>query len=480
MPAPHLPRQVRRRHHCQRGSLLITALLIAAVLGLALVGYIALSQNALKLAHRTLFTNDAGNLAEAGIEEALYCYNQMNAGTSAAKAWTGWTTSGGNATRTLAPFNRDQHAVGTVKVFVSGFDGGNPDPYVISQATITPFDRSPPVVKIVQINLGKNAYFTNGLVGIKGLTMSRDGLADSYNSNPTNRPNGPWAAFSTKAATGNTSVAVAAGSLNATSRNIIRGDLYLGKGVATGSIKVTGAIRPDFNGIFPMPDYPTMSDAPAPVYSRRRGKPKKIKTKVTKLASVLPQKGDTPADDGRYYYFCDNFTIGDVTISPGADVTIVGTRTDMVSGLAISSKATCRIYIDGPITITANNSGKEKDKDKGNDKNSSIESGDWAGALQIYTTTSRDCLIETDSTIYACVYAPNAPLRFTGDIDLPTTIVGSFVAGSIRADDNVNFIYDEALTTLSEGKIWSLATWSELRTGSDRATLGTLTDKFLP
>src|SRR5690349_12491951 len=133
-PSPRrLPWPARR----PRGSVLVTTLLIATVLGIGIVGYLMLSRTALKLSHRTLFVNDASNLAEAGLEEALYCFNQTNAGLAPATAWSGWTLSGTTARRILPQFNRDQSGVGTVKVFVNDYDGAT-NPYVVSQATITP------------------------------------------------------------------------------------------------------------------------------------------------------------------------------------------------------------------------------------------------------------------------------------------------------------------------------------------------------
>ena len=97
----HLPFVPPRASAGERGSLLITAMLLTAAIAIAIVGYLNLSRTALKLSHRTYFANDASNLAEAGLEEAIYCFNLMAAGTAPATAWTGWTISTTNAMRTL-------------------------------------------------------------------------------------------------------------------------------------------------------------------------------------------------------------------------------------------------------------------------------------------------------------------------------------------------------------------------------------------
>lgn len=47
-----------------RGSVLIVAMLMAAIIGISLVSFIKLSNNSLKQANRTFYANSAMNLAE--------------------------------------------------------------------------------------------------------------------------------------------------------------------------------------------------------------------------------------------------------------------------------------------------------------------------------------------------------------------------------------------------------------------------------
>ena len=55
----------RRR---QRGSVLLTALLLATALGLGLAAYLALARSTLLTAQRTFLLRDALGLAESGLE----------------------------------------------------------------------------------------------------------------------------------------------------------------------------------------------------------------------------------------------------------------------------------------------------------------------------------------------------------------------------------------------------------------------------
>src|SRR6185295_14469163 len=87
-----------------RGSLLIVALLLVAAIGISLVTYINLANTALRTANRSFYANSSVDLAECGIEQAMAGLYQVSTGTAAATAFTGWTLSGGNATRTYSGF----------------------------------------------------------------------------------------------------------------------------------------------------------------------------------------------------------------------------------------------------------------------------------------------------------------------------------------------------------------------------------------
>ncbi len=429
--------------------MLLTAMLFAIGIALVLGSYLALSRTTLKLAHRSYFANDASNLAEAGLEEALYCFNQMAAGTAPATAWSGWTLSGADAKLTLPTFNRDQNGIGIVKVYVIGYDGSNATPTVLSQATITPFDGGAPVIKTVQMALKNNGAPIYGLVALHGLNFKGSNFADSFNSNPTNSPTGPWAAYSSAVAASKTSVVVLAGSVKVGSGKIY-GDLKLGAPVATPPASdYTGTVTTNFTATFPMPVYPTAA-AVSQSYNVS-----------STIPPALPRGGDLPAADGRYYYFCKNTTIGSVAIANGMNVTIVGTGTKLSAGLNILGTGTCFIYMDGVVTLS---------------KGADLVNTGWAGALQIYTTTTGNCSIGNNSQIMACLYAPNADLTVSGS-GSSGMLIGSFVADTITASNTMDFHFDEALRPFGSG--WRLTGWLELQSAADRATVAGRTGNFL-
>jgi hypothetical protein len=77
----------------QKGSVVLIALSCVTVLGLALAGFLALGNQAMKLSNRSYAKMVSKNLAEMGLERALRSYN--------ANTFSSWTLSGTTATKTL-------------------------------------------------------------------------------------------------------------------------------------------------------------------------------------------------------------------------------------------------------------------------------------------------------------------------------------------------------------------------------------------
>ncbi|MBI2516035.1 MAG: hypothetical protein HYV95_03895 [Opitutae bacterium] len=113
--------------------MLIVAMLLAALISVALVSYLKLSNNSLKVSQRVFLQNSAMNLAEMGIERALTSFNHSVNGE--ANAWAGWTINGTAATRTISGFVPAPGATGVIKLYVQNQNSG-------STTTIAPDDHS--------------------------------------------------------------------------------------------------------------------------------------------------------------------------------------------------------------------------------------------------------------------------------------------------------------------------------------------------
>lgn len=450
-----VPPQGRQRTG-ERGSMLLTAMLFAAGIAMVLGSYLALSRTSLKVAHRTFFANDAANLAEAGLEEAVYCFNLMAGGTAAATAWGEWTLSGTNAMRTLTPFNRDQNAIGVTRVYVKGYDGSDAAPYVISQATVTPFDGGAPITKTVHLTIALSAgTVSHGLVGLEGVSFTGGASADSYDSNPTDSPTGPWQVYSDTIARANASVVALGGNMSIGGGQV-SGNLYLGSGVgAPNASKVSGTITTDYSATFPFPDFPTAGSVSQ---SYNLG---------GSIPSTLPRAGDLPAADGRYYYFCANTSIRGFSVTAGRKVTVVGTTNvgmpvTAATPIVLPASSALQIYMTGPLTIAG----------------AALNASGYAGALEIYTTTTSTCTFGNNTQVAASFHAPNAALDASGNSNA-NRLSGRFIARTITLGGGYDYHYDEAMQGSAGATTFQVTRWLDFQSAADRATVAGLTGGYL-
>jgi Tfp pilus assembly protein PilX len=351
------------------------------------------------------------------------------------------------ATRTFTFSNLDQNATGTVKVWVAGYDGKVVIPIAVAKATITPVDGAP-IVKYVKIILSKTGLLPKGVIAKNGITWNGHPIANSYVSSATPGV-APFLPYDVTTARANTTLGSLYGpAIDLGSGGVVSGNVMLGPGVTVTGGTVTGSTIGNLSYNFTMPTYPTNTGATGYV------------DLGSTIPATLPRAGDlaTPAADGKYYYFVSGATIGATSITAGKNVVLVGTSTSMSGGLMVQAPATgacgsMTIYMDGPCSPG----------------NSAINTTSWAGALQIYTTTTQDCVISGNGGFYGCLTAPFSTLRGNGGGSNTQDLCGSFVVGSVTSNGHMSFHYDEGLGSPASPKAWSLALWTELQSASDRA-----------
>jgi hypothetical protein len=369
------------------------------------------------------------------------------------------------ATRTLTFDNLEGGATATVKVYIAGYDGSAVVPIVLAKATITPSSGAP-VEKIVKVILGKNGILPKGLVSFDGINWNGHPLADSYvSSTPPGVP--PFLPYNEDTARANTTVAALDGTI-ALSNGDVQGTVMTGAGVTvTGNADISGGTIDNFTFPFTMPEPPASYAINNPVVSG-------VMAAELPRGTTDPDTGVfTPTDipttieqyDGKVYY-CYNVagaTIGALTVKAGYNVLIKGTsNTQMVSGLVLqvdgAAVATAKIFMDGPITLS------------GNDQINATASPDynWAGSLEIATTTSQNCTLSGNAKFYGCLTAPNATLVGNGSGHDQADLCGSFVVGSVTSNGHMNFHYDEGLSIMTPEKVWVLALWKEMQTSAER------------
>lgn len=220
---------MRARLRDSQASVTLVALCITAVLAIALSSYLVLCYRSYHLSTRLLHENQARQLAQTGLEEALWSLNQNN-WTSGGPASSGsWTTSGANRSITLSYSALGQGAAGQLALTVANYTSTGPVwPTLTSMATITLGDGQT-VTKTLQATTGPAPLFGNAIASASSyVSFVSGGTVDSWNSDPDNNPATPAAAYSFTAGNSANYAAVVAGNDNGTNGVVLNQALVNG------------------------------------------------------------------------------------------------------------------------------------------------------------------------------------------------------------------------------------------------------------
>ncbi len=427
------------------GSILLVVMIIALGLVATIGSFIGLSVHSIKSANRSLYANGALNLAEAGLEEALYSLNSVD--------WTGWTTSGSTATKSWTTETLGSGVTTEIKVKV--FNYGSKTPNAVAEATAF-VPNSPNVTKQIAIEMGKTSYWANGIVA-KEEVIFKGGNAkvDSYKSNdPTYSTGGKYdsAKKNDKGSVGSVSVntdaisvsnaeiygyAATGGSTPTVGNN---GKIY-GKNTPVGTTVDPDRIATDFTSNFEDVDVPTNAS-----------------TVLGAVSGTTTIAGTTTAGATTYYKASsldnsngETTTItGNVTLIVTTDVTIKGT-------FELAADATLVLYIAGDMDVggtgIANMDGLPEN-------------------FQIFgsSTTSQTIKLHGSGAVQGVIYAPYASVELKGG-GTSGEMMGSVVANDVFINGTYDFHYDEALAEVDASKIFSLSSWRELTDASEEVTL---------
>lgn len=368
------PRQTRR----DRGSVLLVALIFSLVIAISLVSFLRLANTASRLSYRTYYQGVAMNIAESGLEQAMWEINQ-DAGT-----WTDWDVPSGSTAAHRRSFDFgtvEGGASAVVKVYARGVVGSTPA-FIIARAIVTPtFGK--PIEKWVKVTLQRNARSSVGGLGKDGIVSRGNNVVmGSWRSNPDNDDTTPYVPFSSGVMDDNMTLAtlaldasIASGNADINGKAAVGGDSldaiqvgtqgYIGPfGTAAGT-KDPGSVSTNFST-----DLDVVA-APAASYTS-------LGTVASNL--TLPRPGDTPAADGVYYYSAAQLSLVNNTlaISPGHDVVLnvpksVGDTitvgggsgsiqvggtltTNTLTGETSYTASSLKIYTDGDVKIAGQGS----------------------------------------------------------------------------------------------------------------------------
>ncbi len=360
---PPAPRPSRRR-----GSVLIVALIFSLVIALSLASFLNISTNASRLSYRTFYQGAAMNIAESGLEQALWEMNRATGG------WTGWEAVATNIYRKSFDMGGiEGGATSAVKVYAKTGSGA----YVIARAIVTP-PRGAPIEKWIRVTLSKSGRYAVGGLGRKGIVANGNQVEmASWNSDPDNNPNTLFVPFSEAVMNDNVPLATLDldASLNSGQANV-NGTAAVG-GDSLDAIKVgtNGYIGP-FGTAAGTKD----PDSVSTNFSTDLETPRAPSATYTSIGAItgdttLPRSSDldTSNPNKTYYYSATQLSLTNnvLNITPGTNVVLVvdgvgginvgggsgainvgGTLTTNTSTGAITyTSATLKIYTDGNVDI---------------------------------------------------------------------------------------------------------------------------------
>lgn len=434
----------------QRGTVLVVALLVLAMLALGTGSYLSLNLSTARLARHTYRQNASFHLAEAGAEEAVW---SLNRGTAQAEdAWTGWTRQGPAAWRKFDGFDFGGDTRGSVKVYVSNASpAGNDKPTAVAQAVVEA-PGFPPSTRMIEIALRRRSYFANGIVAQDTLRFAGVNTTfDSWDSDPDQDPATAPVPYNTETRSARGSIATMAVQNNAMLVNQAMIWGHVATGGAAPEIGVNGWIRgpdtPDDVRIDPA-RVTTDFSADLPLLT--------APLDGTLLLSV----GDTLGTEGQTTKWrCPGIILrADQTLKILGDVTLiltttVGTALDVTGNASIilEEKSSLTVYVEGDLKIAGNGLANANTR---------------PGSCRIYGTgpAGQVIMVAGNGALKAVIYAPNADIALNGNGDIMGAVVGRTVAFT----GNAMFHYDESLAREGENTPFTVSRWRELTSATDR------------
>lgn len=443
----------------ERGAILIVALLLAALIAVALSSYLSLNLSSARQAKRTFNGYAALNLAEAGVEEAVWSFNRATAGDTT--AWNGWTPLGTAVSQKFSGFDHGPGIASWVKVYVGNTQPPpNVQPKIVTQSSIGAANEAPQS-KMIEVTLRRRSYFAGGLVAKNSVAFSGANTSvDSWDSDPDDSAATPAIPYSSAVRTDRGSVA----SIAFVNTAVLINQANIWGTVATGGSQPQVGTHGTIRG----------SDTPVGVAVD----PNHISTDFSADFDVLTAPLDgTPvltvgATLGTAGATTKWRTVG-IALSGNDTLTILGNVTLVLtagsSADALSVTGNASIIVPATSSLTVYAEGNVKIAGKGL-ANSNVQ----PATCQIWGTnqSSAGQAIEIlgNGSLSAVVYAPNGDVKINGNGD----VMGSIVARNITLVGNAAFHYDESLARRESNAPFGIAKWRELTSAAERANYDTV------
>lgn len=475
----------------KRGSALLIASIVSMVLMLLVTSYLNLVSTTAKTSNQSYHGTAALNLAENGLEEALYEINEARAGRTAFGG--NWNKSGTVATRTFSnDFSVGQTSTGnSVTVQVTNYTLATA-PTIKARAVVNLPDGNI-AEKWVELKLESVPYSVPastapafpGLVAKYQIKFNGNNpTVDSWNSDPDGDPATAAVAFDSTAK--NDKGFVGSLDVRVDQLTVQNADIF-GYVSTYADTNINNNVGP--NGSILAKDSPTGTR----IDNRRVSTdfvatlPDVVAPSVTPItipaitgSTNLPRAGDA-AVGGKYYY-----NVPGISMSGNSSNKVNITSSDVIlivpspynvsfggqSSLNIASGASLQLFAGGNVDIGGNGvaNGSLTDSITTTNAQQPIKFQVWGTAAANGASAGQTISIKGNGALSGVVYAPNGSVTIVGNGD----ILGSVVGNDITLTGNAMFHYDESLGTPDWNKNsdsgstpLKVAQWREL-TGSYR------------
>lgn len=431
-------RRNHRHSSDNRGAALLAALCFTLVLAIALSSYITVCYRTLQMSTRNVGAGHTVELAETGMEEALWALQN--------NSWGTWAISGTTATKTLSGFSYDNNYTGSASLTVNNYNSGTRTITVVG--TVAQYDAGGTVIpgtlmsRTLTSTASQAPLFVNAVAGMTGkIKFTVAGTVDSYDSSINVDPNtGQTPGYSAILSSGSASTSTSTVQLvNATVKGYVQrlststdSSFYSTSGKILGPstaalVKIdttrigTSPYQPDFDvvtpsAVTPLPSFP-----------------------LSNSTNTIGTAGATTPT----YYYSTGFTLsGSQILYIDGPVVLVITGT-----LNISAGSTAKIVINSGAGINASLQifigsdlaldGSGIDNQTKLPKNLSI--------FEIANSSITAWEMGTNTPFYGVIYTPDQSLTVTN----AQTIYGALVAKSVTFKLSATFHYDLNLRLVS-------------------------------
>ena len=514
----------------QRGSALLVSLLFSAIIAISLASFLNLASSATKLSYRTYYLGVGMNIAETGLEQAVWSINRSSSGGTG--AWTDWEadpSSSNTWRRTFDLGTVEGGSTAQVKVYARERNGAAM-PLIVARAIITPPSGSP-VEKWIKVTLSRRSVLAVGGLGRDGIRASGNNVYfASWNSNPDKDAATPYIPFSEAVKRDKMSLATLdldaelnSGQADVNGKAAVGSDDlndikvgsqgYIGPFGTEAGTKDPASVSTDFTADLKIPEAPE-------------------NVSYTALGAIttdteLPE-GTASAQDGVYYYTASEISLNGkvLSIKPGYHVVIhvpnnlsavsiggndgaikINGAKDPITGVLTTS--TLELYTPGNVNIGGKGSANEISWTESTDTIQTVVTRErignkWVNTVSEVTVTATETITQVGQPIAFQVYGTRTPqeavisgnqsISISGNGNLSGVIYapyadvsakgggnsgfmyGSLVGASLTFTGNDSFYYDESLADREDDGRFGIDNWAELVGNADRATYGSLMD----